>query len=106
MLILAATHLMPGTLGTNCLMTSACARASLAMCALPSSASRSDATGVRMSTMSWQSSMTSSGSSTNINLKEQHHTIGYVAIAETTRQIRTPVLRIPPAVTSQAKMKN
>ena len=28
------------------------------------------------------------------------------AMTQTTRQIRTPVLRIPPAVTSQAKMKN
>ena len=27
-------------------------------------------------------------------------------LSEPTRQIRTPVLRIPPAVTSQAKMKN
>ena len=36
----------------------------------------------------------------------EHYFCGKTNLPITTRQIRTPVLRIPPAVTSQAKMKN
>ena len=44
-------------------------------------------------------------------INSQEHPIGKVKdfiykVEFETRQIRTPVLRIPPTVTSQAKMKN
>ena len=41
-----------------------------------------------------------------LTLKIACHQFRAKLLSEQTRQIRTPVLRIPPAVTSQAKMKN